>query len=59
MWLGSVVQVDVDSLKFLEVSTLAEWARKPRAVDLEDLTRIEFGGDYEAGVALVAGPRPR
>ena len=58
MWLGSVTAIDRDRVLFLEVSTLAEWHRKPRAIDLEDVTRIEFGGSYEEGLALVAGPRP-
>ena len=58
MWLGAVTAIDRDRVRFLEVSTQAEWHRKPRVIDLEDVTRIEFGGSYEEGLALVAGPRP-
>lgn len=58
MWLGSVTATNRDRVLFLEVSTLAEWHRKPRIIDLEDVTRIAFGGSYEEGLALVAGPRP-
>lgn len=58
MWVGSVTEIGKDSLRFLEVSTQAAWQIKPRAIDLEDVTRIEFGGFYEEGLALVVGPRP-
>ena len=58
LWLGSVTAIDRDRVQFLEVDNLAEWQRKPRIIDLEDVTRIEFGGFYEEGLALVAGPRP-
>ena len=58
MWLGAVTAIKSGQVLLLEVSTLGEWHRKPRVIDLEDVTRIEFGGSYEEGLALVAGPRP-
>jgi hypothetical protein len=57
-WVGSVTAMDADNLKLLEVSTQAEWYRKPRSIDPEDVTRIEFGGSYEEALDLVAGPPP-
>ena len=58
LWLGAVTAIDKDTVKFLEVDTLAGWYRKPRSIDVEDVTRIEFGGFYEEGLALVVAPRP-
>lgn len=57
-WIGSLLSVEGGMLSLLEVDDEGEWERKPRAFDLDDVTRIEFGGDYEEGLALAAGPAP-
>lgn len=58
MWLGAVTAISGDSLQYLEIDTMAGWKRKPRSIDLQDVTRIEFGGAFEKGMAIVAGPCP-
>lgn len=57
-WIGAVISVGAQTLRLLEIDTQGEWRRKPRAIDLEDITRIEFGGGYEEALRLVAGPPP-
>lgn len=57
-WIGSVMSLGERTLRLLEIDTQGEWRRKPRAIDLEDITRIEFGGGYEEALRLVAGPPP-
>lgn len=58
-WIGSVVSLDQARLRLLEVDVTAVWARKPRAFDPDDITRLDFGGGYEEALRLVAGPVPR
>ncbi|MFC8732859.1 hypothetical protein ACFT5B_10400 [Luteimicrobium sp. NPDC057192] len=57
-YIGSLVSVDDKGLRLLEVDTQAEWRRKPRSIDRDDVTRIDFGGRYEEALALVAGAAP-
>lgn len=57
-WIGSAGVADESTLELLEVDTQGQWRRKPRLIDLEDITRIQFGADYEEGLAIVAGPPP-
>lgn len=57
-WIGALVSVDADRLRLLEVNAHGGWARKPRAFDPADVTRLDFGGGYEEALLLVAGPPP-
>lgn len=57
-WIGAVLSVDEQTLRLLEIDPQGEWRRKPRAFDLQDITRIDFGGGYEEALRLVAGPPP-
>jgi hypothetical protein len=57
-WIGVSVANDGKTLRVLEVSPRATWRRKPMTIDLDDVTRVDFGGDYEGSLALVAGPAP-
>lgn len=58
-WCGAIREVSGSTLTFLEVSVAGGWGRKPRRFDLDDVTRVEFGGGYEEALQLVAGPPPR
>ena len=53
-WIGSVRKIEGDTVSLLEVNVAGGWARKPRLFDLDDITRIEFGGGYEEALGLVA-----
>jgi hypothetical protein len=57
-WIGDVTFLDDSKLHLLEVDTRAGWARKPRAFDPADVTRVDFGGGYEEALSLVAGSPP-
>lgn len=57
-WIGSVRSVGDQTLSLLEIDTKAEWDRRPRLFDAEDVTRLEFGGGYEEALNLVSGPAP-
>lgn len=57
-WEGRILCVDADTVTYLEIDTQAEWKRKPRLIDLDDITRIDIGGDYESALTLLAGPLP-
>lgn len=58
-WIGSVRKIEGDTLTLLEVNVTGSWARKPRLFDLDDITRVDFGGGYEEALHLVAGAPPR
>ena len=57
-WIGAVLGVEASTLSLLEVGVRADWASQPRRFDLDDVTRVDFGGGYEEALALVAGPAP-
>jgi hypothetical protein len=57
-WIGVPISVDGDTLKLREVGVGGQWLPKPKKFDLDDITRLEFGGGYEDALQLVAGPPP-
>jgi len=58
-WIGAVRELKGQTLSLLEVNNAGVWQRKARAFDLDDVTRVDFGGGYEEALHLVAGPAPR
>jgi len=58
-WIGAVRRLEAETLSLLEVNVGGGWARKPRRFDVEDISRVEFGGGYEDALLLVSGPAPR
>lgn len=57
-WEGTILGVDAGAVKFLEMDTDAEWKRKPRLIDPDDITRLDFGGHYGSTLDLLAGAIP-
>ena len=46
-------------LRFLEIDPDAVWEQKPTKINLSDITRVDFGGQYEEALHLVGGdPAP-
>jgi hypothetical protein len=43
---GSPTLVDGRTVKLQELDLDARWSHKLRLLDLEDITRVEFGGGY-------------
>ena len=56
-WIGRVVGIDRGRVTLLEIRPDATWKRKPTEYRLSEITRVNFGGDYEDALALVSGTR--
>ena len=56
-WIGRVVRIDDGRVFLLEIKPDATWDKKPTAYRLSEITRVNFGGDYEEALALVGGTR--
>ncbi|WP_184715098.1 hypothetical protein [Caulobacter sp.] len=57
-YIGAVVRVDGGVVWMQDIGPDAIWDARATARSLEDVTRIDFGGAYEAALALVGGPAP-
>jgi hypothetical protein len=53
--IGKVIELNDDQLRLLEIDPDAVWAKRPTTVRLSDITRVDFGGDYEEALHLVGG----
>jgi hypothetical protein len=58
-WIGRILDVDKDRVRMLEINPNAKWDKKPKTYPLKEITRVNFGGDYENALHLVAGEPPR
>jgi hypothetical protein len=54
-WIGRILSVKRGRLSLLGISPEAEWHEKPEIYRLDQVTRVSFGGDYEAALHLVGG----
>jgi len=57
-YIGRIGSLDEDAMLFHLVSPAGEWDEEDE-YPYESITRIGFGGRYEAALALAAGPDPR
>ncbi len=57
-WVGQVVGVAKGSVSFLEISSDATWYRTPTDYKISEITRVDFGGQYEEALHLVGGQAP-
>jgi hypothetical protein len=55
--IGRVLRFSSKSFTLQLLSPDAEWDRDPQRIDLADVTRVGFGGEYEETLAAVAGMR--
>ena len=53
--IGRVVQVRDGRVSLLEINPDATWNAEPKQYRLRDITRVDFGGDYEEALGLVGG----
>ena len=59
-WVGRVLEVTPEVVRLLEIGPDAGWETKPEEYRLKEITHVNFGGDYEDALYLVAGePRAR
>ena len=57
-YIGAPVDWDKNRVWLLEVDGQAHWERDMSPYRLKEVTRIEFGGDYEKALIAVAGALP-
>jgi hypothetical protein len=57
-WVGHVLGVARGCVSFLEISADATWYQRPSEYKLSEITRVDFGGQYEDALHLVGGPAP-
>jgi hypothetical protein len=54
-WIGRVQGVDRGRLSLLEIGPDATWEDSPQEYRVAEITRVNFGGDYENALHLVGG----
>ena len=54
-WIGRVLGVDHGRVSLLEINPDATWDDHPTEYKLSEITRVNFGGDYENALFLVGG----
>ena len=54
-WIGRVQGVDRGRLSLLEIGPDATWEDSPEEYRVAEITRVNFGGDYEDALHLVGG----
>ncbi|MGB7548307.1 MAG: hypothetical protein WBM14_11195 [Terracidiphilus sp.] len=58
-WIGRVLDVTKSHVLMHEIGPDAFWDEKPSRYLLNQITRVEFGGDYEEALHLVGGKLKR
>ena len=58
-YIGRVVSVERGRVSLREIQQGAIWDFTPNEYRLRDITRVNFGGDYEDALAIVGGEAPR
>jgi hypothetical protein len=53
--IGRVMGIDRGRVSLLEISPDAIWEKRPSEYPLREITRVNFGGDYEDALAMVGG----
>ncbi len=53
--IGRVMSVAATTLSLLEIDPGAVWDEAPTRYALKQITRVDFGGDYEEALHLVGG----
>ena len=53
-WIGRVLRVERSRVSLLEINPDAGWEDKPQTYSLREITRVNFDGDYESALYLVA-----
>jgi hypothetical protein len=57
-WVGRVLKVGEKKVSLREISPGAEWNDESTEFPLREITRVDIGGTYEAGLLLVGGEPP-
>ncbi len=54
-WIGRVLGVNRGRVSLLKIDPDAKWEDAPTEYRLSEITRVDFGGDYEGALHLVGG----
>jgi hypothetical protein len=54
-WIGKILEVADGKVSLREIGPDAVWEPIPAAYLTQEITRVDFGGDYEAALFLVGG----
>lgn len=54
-WIGRILGVERGRVSLLGITPDATWEEKPESFRLSEITRVNFGGDYETALHLVGG----
>jgi hypothetical protein len=57
-WIGRILGVHRGSVSLLEIDPQAAWEDTPILYRLSQITRVNFGGDYENALHLIGGDPP-
>jgi hypothetical protein len=56
-WIGRVVDLSKSHVTLLEIGPGAIWDNQLESYRLSEITRVDFGGDYESALQLVGGSK--
>lgn len=57
--IGRIVELSEGFVRLLEIGPDGNWDEKPETYRVREITRVDFGGDYEEALHLVGGtPNP-
>ena len=57
-WIGRILSVNGDHVSMLDINPDATWIKSRRSYRLREITRVNFGGDYENALDLVSTKCP-
>lgn len=57
-YIGKLISIEGGIAWMLEIGPDAQWDEEPSAHKLAEITRLNFGGDYEDALALIGGDPP-
>jgi thiamine biosynthesis protein ThiS len=57
-WIGRILGVNRGVVELLEINPDASWDNSPSEYSVKEITRVNFGGDYEDALYLVGGEPP-
>ncbi len=57
-WIGKIEEIKRGKVSLREIGPDAKWDDYPTSYKLNEITSVEFGGEYERALSLVGGNPP-
>ena len=54
-WIGHMLRIENERVSLLEINPDGTWDKEPNEYRINEITRVNFGGDYEDALHLVGG----